>query len=235
MKNNNFTIEQVKNFWDTVATQYDLLNNNFKETHHQRFNVGINLLNLKDNLKILNIWSRTGCALPYLRDGRSIEVVNLEVSPAMIELAKKKFPKEVFFQTDLKKIQFPDNYYDRILSLETLEHAPDPIVLLMEFKRIIKPEGIIVMSLPPHTAELPLYLYEKFFKNHGEGPHRFISSSEVKKMIHTAGLKLLGHKSTLLIPVGPIWLQKIGEKIIEKFQHTLIGELGIRQFYICTK
>ena len=54
-------------------------------------------------------------------------------------------------------------------------------------------------------------------------------------MLQKTGWKLLEHKGTVLIPVGPQWLQKWGERIIQKFQHTFVSELGIRQFYICEK
>ncbi len=47
--------------------------------------------------------------------------------------------------------------------------------------------------------------------------------------------KLLVHKGTVLIPVGPAWLQKLGEKFIGRMQGTFIAELGIRQFYVCEK
>src|SRR3989338_9654831 len=103
-----------------------------------------------------------------------------------------------------------------ILSLETLEHAPEPLALLSEFWRVLKPGGRLVMSLPPKTAEMPLKVYEMFFKNHGEGPHNFLASKKVKKMLEKTGLRLVLHKGTLLFPVGPQKMQNLAEKIIEK-------------------
>ena len=126
-------------------------------------------------------------------------------------------------------------FLDCILSLETLEHAPSPSKFLEECYRVLKPNSLLIMSLPPATAELPLRIYEVFFTNHGEGPHKFLSSKKVKKLLKEANFKLITHKGTLLIPIGPRFLKKIGEKIINKFQNTFISELGIRQFYICQK
>jgi hypothetical protein len=37
------------------------------------------------------------------------------------------------------------------------------------------------------------------------------------------------------MPVGPEWLLKLGENIIDRAQGTFIAELGIRQFYCCEK
>lgn len=233
---NNFTISQIADFWDKVADIYDNINQRIGPVHYQRFTEAIKYLNLKQKDKLLNIWSRTGQAVPYLiKNFPGIEIYNLEVSPEMIKIAQKKFTDQRFFKTDLINLDFADNFFESILSLETLEHAPDPEKFLSELFRILKPGGILVMSLPPKTAELPLRIYDFLFVNHGEGPHRFLSSKEVKKSLKQAGFELILHKGTLLIPVGPAWLQKFGENIINLFQKTPLRELGIRQFYISRK
>ncbi len=231
---NSFTIEQVRDFWNKTAPIYENCNSKVKETHHQRFQEAIRHLDLRPGQRVLNIWSRTGSAIFYLRQNcPQLEIVNCEVSPEFIKIAQEKFPNEKFGQTDLDNLSFADNSFDRILSLETLEHAPSPLTFLKELHRTLKPNGLLVMSLPPATAELPLKIYELFFSNHGEGPHKFLSSRKVKKLLKLASFKLILHKGTLLMPVGPKWLKVLGEKIINGLQNTPISELGIRQFYIC--
>jgi len=233
---NSFTIEQVRSFWNKIIDVYESSNEQFEDAHLQRFQEAIKHLDLKPNQKILNIWSRTGLAIPYLRQKcQDIEIYNLEVADKFIEVAKKKHPQEKFQKTNLKELPFSDNYFDHILSLETLEHAPSPLTFLKELHRTLKPSSLLVMSLPPATAELPLRIYELFFSNHGEGPHKFLSSRKVKKLLSMAGFELIFHKGTLFIPVGPKWLKTLGEKIINLFQKTPLSELGIRQFYICQK
>lgn len=233
---NNFTIEEVRNFWNKTADVYDSINQQIGDVHLQRFQEAIKYMDLRPGQKILNIWSRTGLAIPYLRQKYpKIEIINLEVSPKFIEIAQKKFPQEKFQETDLAILPFKDNYFDYILSLETLEHAPDPSLFLQELSRTLKTNGLLIMSCPPAVAELPLKIYELFFANHGEGPHKFLSSKKVKYLLKKANFKVNLHKGTLLIPVGPKWLKAFGEKIINKLQKTPIRELGIRQFYICQK
>jgi len=232
---NKFKIEEVRKFWDKVANDYDRLNEKVNRVHEQRFTEAVKYLELKNNDRVLNIWSRTGKAVPYLKKLAKINLYNLEVSHQMLKIAQKKYPKERFELTDLERLPFSDNYFDAVLSLETLEHTPRPLQLLKEFQRALKKGKKLVMSLPPRTAEVPLRIYEAFFENHGEGPHRFLPSRRVKKMLSEAGLKLLLHKGTLLIPAGPKGLQALGEKVIEKMQKTPVRELGIRQFYVCQK
>lgn len=130
---------------------------------------------------------------------------------------------------------FENAGFDRILCLETLEHVSDPVKFLNELHRISTPGARMVLSCPPKTSEIPYRIYTALFGGHGEGPHRFLPSSEVKAMLKKTGWKLLLHKGTLLIPAGPLFMQKFGEYIIRKLPNTFISELGIRQFYVCEK
>jgi hypothetical protein len=92
-----------------------------------------------------------------------------------------------------------------------------------------------VLSCPPATSEIPYRIYTTLFGGHGEGPHRFLPSKEVKVMLEKTEWELLLHKGTILFPVGPKCVQQFGEIIITKFQQTFISEFGIRQFYVCKK
>jgi hypothetical protein len=71
--------------------------------------------------------------------------------------------------------------------------------------------------------------------DHGEGPHKFLPSKTVKRLLKEANLNLVSHKGTLLVPVGPVFLQKMGEKVINALQSTFVSEFGIRQFYVACK
>ncbi len=236
--NNNFTIQEISNFWDSAVDEYDDINNNIGDAHYQRYLESIKYLNLKSNNKILNIWSRTGNAIKFLnKENKNLDIYNLEVSPKFIEKARKKFPDAKFDLTDLENLNFSDNHFDAILSLETLEHTPNPQKLVNEFYRVLKPGSRLVMSLPPSTAEPFLKIYNFLFTNHGEGPHKFLASKTVKKIISDSGFKLILHKADFLFPLGPKFLQNFVEKIINKLQKIFrfISEFSIRQFYVCEK
>lgn len=233
---NSFTIDEVAAFWDKVAENYDSANMKFEETHRQRFHEAVKHLDVRPGGKILNIWSRTGGAVSFLREKfPNIEIVNMEASDKFLEIARQKFPAENFLKTDLESLPFPNNHFDAALSLETLEHTPKPLIFLKELNRTLKKQGTLVMSLPPKTAEFAQKFSALFLGNHGEGPHRFLPSKTVKNILQEAGFELILHKGTLLIPFGPKWLRNFGEKIIEKTKIGFIKEMGIRQFYVARK
>ncbi len=231
-----FTIDEVRAFWDAVADRYVHEADSLAAAHFQRFDRAFAHFHPRDCLRALNIWSRNGEAIDYFRSRNpQVELVNAEVSPRLIEKARARFPRETFVQTDLASLPFADGEFDFILSLETLEHAPDPLRFLRELARVLKPGGTLVLSCPPATAELPLRIYERLLPNHGEGPHRFLSSREVKGLVRAAGLELKQHESTLFIPVGPRWLRRLDPLVERAVARTPLRELGIRQFFICRR
>lgn len=234
---NPFSIEDVRNFWDGVALEYGPSNEKVGYVHTQRFEKAMEFGNISSGMRVLNIWSRTGSLIPYIRKVPNVILENREVSPRMIELARVKYPDENFGSTNLENLsEFADNSFDRIVSLETLEHTPKPIVFLSELCRVLKPGGLLIMSLPPKGAEVPEYVYKLFFEDHGEGPHNFLWPSQVKSFLKSAGLTLLAHKPFILLPLGSDSATRIGEKILTSvFGWTPLADFGVRHFYVCKK
>ena len=54
---------------------------------------------------------------------------------------------------DLTAIPVPDSSYDLVLCTQVMEHVPDPIAVLREFNRVLKPEGQAWLSAPFFYAE----------------------------------------------------------------------------------
>ena len=231
-----FTIEQVRAHWDGVLEVYDRANAHIGYGHAQRFVRGIAYFRCGQDARLLNIWSRIGEAVPYLQErfprGR---FAHREASAAMVQAARRRFPDQDFAQTDLHTLELEAEAFDAVLSLETLEHCPDPYRFVQELYRVLKHDGELVLSCPPALAEPMLRAYEMFFENHGEGPHRFPWSHRVRKMLKAAGFKLIEHRGTVFLPICPdrlAWLDRLLGQLLGR---TPLGELGIRQFYYCRK
>lgn len=53
---------------------------------------------------------------------------------------------------DLLKNPFPENSFDCVTFLETVEHVENPATYLREFYRILKPGGFLILSTPNATS-----------------------------------------------------------------------------------
>jgi len=49
---------------------------------------------------------------------------------------------------DAQAMQFPDAIFDAAVSFEGLEHVPDPKKMLSEISRVLKDDGVLVLSTP---------------------------------------------------------------------------------------
>jgi ubiquinone/menaquinone biosynthesis C-methylase UbiE len=234
-KRGEFTIESVRTHWNRVAVGYDGWNKAYDTTHFQRFVEAMKYIHLSPGMRVLDVWSRTGNASRYLFETcPEIQYTGLELSEEMIRLAMQKYPQRSFAEGSLTALPFPSAYFERVISLETLEHVPVPAQFLQEIRRVIKPGGRLVMSLPPAYAEWMTALVDALKVNHGEGPHRFLPSREVKQLLSQCGFRLLLHLGTVLIPAGPAFVRQKGNQWLESHvQGTFLAEMGIRQFYVC--
>ena len=237
MKKRRWTDREVEAHWDRVADIYIQQNEKVKYAHDQRFREAVSHLELSGDICVLNVTSRDCEAEDHIaRFTPGVDVTHAEISGELMRVASEQRPraKQVKLET-YSELPFDNQAFDRILCLETLEHVAEPDAFLEELFRVAKPGACMVLSCPPATSELPYRIYSWLFGGHGEGPHRFPPSREVKTRLANAGWRLILHKGTVLIPVGPVWLQKAGEWLIRKLQKTCISELGIRQFYVCEK
>lgn len=116
---------------------------------------------------------------------------------------------------DGKSIPFPNNYFDFILCSEVLEHALEPIDLVKEMRRVLKINGVILLTVPSMWGE-------------HETPYDFrrYTSFGIKKLAKDVNLKILNFKkedpgilSFLRLGLSEINASKSGrfKKTIAKF------------------
>ncbi len=231
---NRFTMDAVRLFWDGVVEDYLRDNERIGWIHRQRFTEALKRLELKPGMRVLNVWSRLGGAIPYLRGAcGDLHMVNAELSFAMLAHSRVQFPGESFVQTSLHELPFASASFDSVLSLETLEHVPNPRLFLKEVRRVTVSGGILVMSLPPSLAEWTNVLNAVFAFHHGEGPHRFVSPNEVKEMLADSRFRLTSHRGTLFVPIRTASFESVDAKLSNLFGDGVLAQLGLRQFYVC--
>ena len=70
----------------------------------------------------------------------------LDISEKYIDYARKKY-KRRFFRGDALRIGFDEAFFDKVLTLSLLHHIDDSSVksVLKETKRILKPDGILLL------------------------------------------------------------------------------------------
>lgn len=80
----------------------------------------------------------------YLTDG----------SEKMLAVASSRHAREVaagrvvIEQQDATRLTYEDGRFDRLIATHVLEHIPDPVSVLREWNRVVRPGGLISIVLP---------------------------------------------------------------------------------------
>ena len=81
------------------------------------------------------------------------EVIGLEIDEHALKFARDHYQKGkiVFHKSDLTQpLDLPDDYFDTIVSIETIEHISNHGAMLGEFRRVLKPGGFLIVSTVEH-------------------------------------------------------------------------------------
>ena len=118
------------------------------------------------------------------------EVWALDFASKMIETLRQKYPEVNYIVGDCRDTPFKDAYFDYIIAGAILEHMDRPEVFLKEMFRILKKNGVFVLSTPCEEG----------------------ITIEIKDMYHLWGFTEEDIES-LLEEHGQVTIEKFSEKI----------------------
>ena len=101
--------------------------------------------------KLLDVGCGYGFFLNEM-ESRGWDVKGLEVSITGRDYAQNRWNFQVYSEP-LETLELPENTFDVITLLYVIEHIYDPLALLMEVNRILKPGGLVIVRWP-HTTPI---------------------------------------------------------------------------------
>ncbi|MFC1517778.1 class I SAM-dependent methyltransferase [Candidatus Margulisiibacteriota bacterium] len=137
--------EDMTRIYDTEKFYND---SNFIIKHFEtcRKKAIIKCLDHKKNEKILDIGCGPGEILLELRAGKS---TGIDLSMSMVRRARERLrSKANILHMDAEHMAFANGSFDKIVCTETLEHVLNPYNVIKEISRILKPQGILVLTIP---------------------------------------------------------------------------------------
>jgi ubiquinone/menaquinone biosynthesis C-methylase UbiE len=147
---------------------------------------------------VLEVACGAGAGLGYLaQSAKSIEACDID--PEIIEIAKSHY-KDRFkiVMGDAHQLPFDDSSKDVIILFEALYYIQDVEKFLSECKRILRPNGILLISLPNKS------LYDF---NPSPLSHRYFTISELNNLLSKYNFKTNFLGGTKISSVS--WRQKI--------------------------
>lgn len=121
-------------------------------------------LDLRPGMRVLDVGCGTGHLEQFvLAKSKDLRIEAIDFSPTRLKLARRKlhhFTSVNFKLADLnKRLDYPNNYFDRVVSINTLHLVNNPFITLRECLRVLKPHGRLVITDP--RSDLKIFLIIK--------------------------------------------------------------------------
>ena len=127
---------------------------------------------------------------------------------------------EIDYVCDIASIPVEDGSFDAVICSEVIEHVPDPVAVMAEFARILKPGGRLILTAPLGSGihQEPYHFYggftpywfEKFLSEKGFAQTSVIANGGSLKAFSQESLRFIQmtvpFSSSIPFVVGLIWL-----------------------------
>ncbi len=143
-----------------------------------------------------------GCGLGFFIDGvrqsSRWDVFGVEVSPEAVSFARDKLNLNVSCG-DLAAAGYPDHFFDYIHVCNVLEHVCSPVGLMKECRRILRPNGKLLLSAPNGQADSAGLI--RYYKNEGcparskDGHVFFFSRTGIRKILCDSGFSIVSSRT----------------------------------------
>lgn len=118
---------------------------------YPRINVAINMA--KRHVSNITRFLDLGCGNGYytLLIGNKLnaqEIYGVDIDEVKLRKASSRGIRAFKVDLNSDKLPFPDNYFDLVTALEVIEHLINPDNMLKEVYRVLKPNGVFILSTP---------------------------------------------------------------------------------------
>ena len=142
-----YTYERGQWKWNDLVVYLDRLDRRIRIPNHTRYWPALKMIS---GTEVLDIGCNAGMFASLLAE-RGHNVVGVELNSELIEICRRRFPDHPrldFRVTGHHRLELEDNSFDCVVIIEVLEHVREPWNLLKEIKRVLRPGGALVLSVP---------------------------------------------------------------------------------------
>lgn len=165
------------------------------------------------------------------------KVIGVDFSSKMVKTAKSRvnnYPYVYFMIGDLCNLPFINQSFDIIVNCDVIEHIFNKKKLVKEFNRILKPDGIVILSTPnPFSIIHTIARTSLLHVGHKDDYEWLVSPFKLKKLFLQMGFECLYHSG------GGYFFDERFEKPIElireKLENTFFKLMLVYNFFIFKK
>jgi glycosyltransferase involved in cell wall biosynthesis/ubiquinone/menaquinone biosynthesis C-methylase UbiE len=133
---------------DDYAILDRVLRNEADTAYRRRALMLLDYLELKDGDRIFDCGCGFGFYSMMMSKLRRVNLIGLDGDVTRLQWAQREHNAASFLSGDILQLPFPDGAFDKVLMTEVLEHLTDDRKGLQEIFRLLKPGGVLALSVP---------------------------------------------------------------------------------------
>jgi len=202
--------EKIKSHFNAIAVNYDGWKKKNSYYYSEIKRLFSSFIPKKSN--VIDIGCGTGEILNHVEPARG---VGIDISDAMIKIAKEKFSHLRFINSDIDNLSL-DRKFDYVIMADIIDHLPDIWETFVSLKKIINEDTKIIITTINLDWEPLLLICEKLGLKMPEGPHNFISIDDLINLLVLNNFQIEQKGASLLIPIYIPFISNIINKLAAK-------------------
>jgi glycosyltransferase involved in cell wall biosynthesis/2-polyprenyl-3-methyl-5-hydroxy-6-metoxy-1,4-benzoquinol methylase len=131
-----------------LLTLDGILANEADMAFHRRTRILLDYLELRDGERVLDCGCGMGFHLMAMQKLHDLRLVGLDPDPARLARAEQEGATADLVVGEAERLPFEHGSFDKILMTEVLEHLDDDQAALHEVARVLRPGGVLAISVP---------------------------------------------------------------------------------------
>ena len=198
-------------------------------------------LNINAGDLVLDVGCGEGRHSIGLHVDKEVNAVGMDLSKEDIKTAKSRIKDFtisdhnksscVFGAGDIQSLPFKDNTYDAVICSEVLEHLDSLGNAVFEIVRVLKPGGVLAVSVPRYLPELICWKLSSEYSQTPGGHVRIFKQKELKQLILKESVSFRSFHWSHGLPSPYWWLKclfwerKEEHWIVKKYHQFLVWDL----------
>lgn len=236
MSDKTITTEELRRFYDSVFATGDIHDND------KLYHWIVRLLKPKPGLRLLDVACGGGWLLRAAAQ-TGLEPHGLDISIKAVEKSKKLVPNAEVVAGDGEHLPWPEDYFDYVTCLGSLEHYLHPEIGVQEIARVMKSDGLACIMLPSkyQLGEIIKVLFTGDCSGGWQAIERSGTREQWKRLLQENGLAVTkacryNKYPELFVPGSPWKVKSIRKFLITTFfRYCTPFNLSLQFVYLCRK
>ncbi len=209
-----------------VSRTYDT-HRSFRDTEMARI---VEFAAIDSGMRVLDVGCGTGNAVSQLRNSLDVDVVGIDKSAAMLEVAKSKSVETVRADVDGNPLPFRSESFDVVMTTYVLHHIHNLSFLFSECHRVLRNGTLVLLTSSHAQIEGGHAVTNRFFPSFiAIDKARFPDVGELRGLLQSAGFADVEECGVSIegIPIDQSYLEKVKAKHLSTFHLLPEGEFEL--------